>query len=810
MTDLLADVRYGARTFVKRPGFAVVAVLLLALGIGATTTIFSWVEGFVLRPLPGVSDASSLVMVNGTTKTRRDISLSYPNFADLLRLKPASIATMTAARMVAVNVRANRDPERAWAELVTGEFFDVLGVGPSVGRVLSRDDDRQPGGHPVVVVSHAFWQQQLAGDAQVVGRTMAVNGKPFTIIGVAAEGFRGGGAGLRIDLWVPMMMQRTVTSGDRLVERGNAWLQVLARLAPGATLEEAQAGLSAAAAQLIRDYPVVNSDRGVALSPLWKAPNTASSILGPVLAVLFVVVGLVLLIVCANLASLMLARAAGRQREIAVRLALGASRLRIVRQLLTESLLLSVAGAALGLLFAVWGSQMFSAFIPPTPQPITGELSLTARVPLLGMTLVIVTTVLFGLLPALQATRTTLVPALKDTRGSIGGRRRTRVRSGLVVAQVALSMVLLVGAGLFARTLQQSQHADVGFDLEQGVLASIDVLPAGYDAARGTQFYRDLLAEVRAIPGVQGAGLARDIPLKLGAGSDTSGDIEGYASSKDEEIVLYYDRVSPGFLSTLGAPLLEGRQFDETDDLDHPKVVVINQTMARRYWKNRSAVGGRIHLGEWYTVVGVVGDLKYSTLNAPPVSFVYLPLYASYRPDVTLLVRTAGAPSALIPGIRAAVARLNPDLPLFDVRTMEEHRHQVTFIAAIAASLLGAFGGVALLLATVGLYGLLGFVVSQRTSEIGLRVALGAQRADIRRLIGGHGLRLTVVGTALGLGLALLLMPLMSSQLVGVSATDGVTYVVAAFVLLVGASGASYLPARRAARVDPLTALRDE
>jgi predicted permease len=369
---------------------------------------------------------------------------------------------------------------------------------------------------------------------------------------------------------------------------------------------------------------------------------------------------------------------------------------------------------------------------------------------------------------------------------------------------------MLIGAGLFVRTLQQSQRGDVGFDLEQGLLASLDLLPAGYNQEEGNLFYQRLLNEVLTVPGITAAGLGRDIPLKLGGGSDTSGDIEGYVPLQGEEITLYYDRVSPGFLPTLGVPLIAGRGFTDEDDQDHPKVIVINETMAKRYWKNGPALGGRVNLGEWHTVIGVVKDMKYTTLNAPPVSFVYLPIYAGYRPDTTLVVRTAGDPASVIPGLRAAVSQVDANVPLFDLSTVADRRLMVTFIPTMAASMLGAFGIVALILATVGLYGLLAYSVSQRTAEIGVRVALGAQQADILRLVGGDGLRLTVIGGGIGLALAFVLMPLLGSQLVGVGARDSMTYVVALLCLTAGAVTASYFPARRAARTDTLRALHHE
>ncbi|HSC30052.1 MAG TPA: ABC transporter permease, partial [Vicinamibacterales bacterium] len=513
---LMNDVRYGARMLAQRPGFTATAVLILGLGVGANATIFSWVQAFLMTPLPGVADADRLVSVHGTTRTRRSISVSWPNFMDMRDAHPAGVSGMTAHRAVAINVRTTGEPERAWAELVSADFFDVLGVPAAAGRVLVPDDDRAPGASAVAVLSYDYWQRRFARDPNVVGGLISINGRPFTIVGVAPDGFRGAVAAVRMDLWVPMMMQETVMPGDRLTARGSAWLDVVARLASGATVAEAQAGLAVAAAQLASAYPEVNEDRGVAVYPLWRDPSSATAILAPVLGLLMAVVGVVLVIACANVTNLLLARGAGRHREVAVRLALGASRRHIVGQMMTESALLALAGGAAGLAAAAWTSRLLGAFVPPTPLPIVTEASLSPGVFLFGVALALGTTVVFGLVPALQASRPDLVPSLKETTGAIGGRRRTRIRATLLVAQVSLSMVLLVGAGLFVRTLQNTRHADVGFTLEQGLLASIDLLPAGYDQARGTAFFKTLRERVSAVPGVRSAALARDIPLKLG------------------------------------------------------------------------------------------------------------------------------------------------------------------------------------------------------------------------------------------------------------------------------------------------------
>jgi predicted permease len=810
MPTFFSDVRYGVRTLASKPGFTLVAILLLALGIGATTTIFSWTEGLVFRPISGVRSLDDIVAIHGTTRTRRDISVSYPNFADMRDARPASLTGMAASRLVAMNLRMPDGPERVWGELVTGDFFNLLQVTPAAGRLISAEDDRTPRSGAVVVLSESFWERRFRRDPGVIGSTAAINNAPFTIVGVAGPNFRGSSSALNAEVWIPMMMQGAVLPGNRLIARGDAWLRVFGRLAPGATIPRVESDLNQIAATLAKAYPEVNENRGVSVYPLWQDPGSPAAILGPIFLILLGVVGVVLVIVCANLASLLLARGAGRQREVAVRMALGASRMRVVRQLFTESALLAILGGAIGFAFALWGSQLLGVFIPPTPQPITGAVELTARLPLIAFGLALVTTILFGLAPAMQTTRASVVPALKETRGAIGGRRRAWLRNTLVVGQVALSVLLIVAAGLFVQTLRQARHADVGFDLEDGLLASIDLQPAGYDTRRGIAFFKELVRELEAVPGVVSVGLARDIPLKLGRGNDTSGEIEGYQPARDEEIVLGYDRVSPGYFRTLGMPLIAGRVFTDEDDANHPPVVIVNETMARRYWKNGDAVGRRINTGEWATVIGVVGDVAYTTVNASPSSFVYFPVYDAFRPDTTLVIRTTGDPAPFTERVRAAVHRLDPNLPLFDVRTMAQHKDTVLFLPRMTASILGAFGAIALVLATVGLYGLLAFVVGQRTPEIGVRMALGARRSEIVRLVVGQGVRLTLIGAALGFTLAFLLMPLVSSQLVGVSARDGLTYAATALVLVAAAGLASYLPARRAAAVDPIGALRYE
>jgi predicted permease len=811
MPTFMSDVRYGARMLVKRPGFAAVAVILLGLGVGANTAIYSWIDAVLLAPLHGAAHADSVVVVKGTTLTRRDISVSYPNYGDMRDRLPESIDGLVAFRTVAFNIRIDGDAERAWGELVSANIFSVLGVSPLHGRLLVPDDDRAPGASAVAVVSYDFWQRRFGGSPSAVGRVVAINGTPFTIVGVAPPDFSGATTSMRLDVWVPMMMQPAVYGGgDRLNSRGNAWLNVLARLSPGHDLPAAQRDLARVAAQLTEEFPDVNAERGVALYPMWRDPQSAAAVLGPVFGLLVAVTAVVLLIVCANLASLLIARGTVRQREIAVRLALGASRTRIVRQLLTESLLLAIAGGALGLIAAVFMSRGLGALVPPTPLPIATEVDFSGRVALVSFALALATTLFFGLAPALQASRPALVPTLKESRGLAGSGRR-RVRSALVVGQVALSILLLVGAGLFVRTFENARSADAGFDLHDGVLASLDLLPAGYDAERGALFFRDLLADLREVPGIESAAIARDIPLTLGnSGSDTTVEVEGYVPAEGEELTTYYDRISPGFFDTMGIPLVSGRAFDDRDTGQSEAVIIVNRTMAERYWPGGEAVGKRVNVGDWMTVVGVVEDVSYRGVGVRARPYMYLPLYSQYRPDVTLIVRTTGDPVGVLGGIRTALSARDGNVPLFDVRTMEAHREMGALLPRMAAVMLAAFGGVSLVLASVGLYGLLAFVVTQRTPEIGVRLALGADRDGIVRLVVGQGLRLAAVGGAIGLGLAALLLPLASSQLVGVGPRDGFTYALASAVLVGTAVFASYLPARRAAGVDPIQALRYE
>ena len=802
------DIRYGWRLMLSRPAFTAIAILTLGLGIGANVTIYTWVQALLLRPMPAVAAADRFVSLSTTTKTRSGLSVSWPNFVDMRARRPASVEDLIAYTMVPLNLRTGSEPERVWGLLVSVNYFDTLGLTPALGRGFLPDEDRVPEANPVAVFTYAYWQRHFAADPGIVGRSVMLNGRAFTVVGVGPEGFRGNAAGLGVDVFVPMMMQQAVMPGDRLQERGNSWLLTMVKLKPGVSVARAQADFDVVARNLAESYPD-DANRGIRISPLWRAPG-ASQILLPVLSVLMGVVGLVLLIACANVASLLLASASGRQRETAVRLALGASRGRIVRQLLTESSMLAAGGGAAGAIFAYWTTDLLRLFVPPTGIPIAFDAPISMPVILFASGLTLGSTLLFGLVPAWQGSSSNLVPALKEASGAVSSSpRRTRLRQGLVVAQVALSLMLLVSAGLFMRTLYNAQTMDPGFSTRNGLFAAIDLLPAGYDAARGTALFRDLLARTREIPGVDAATLGQRVPLNLGGGSDFGVGVDGYTPAPHEEMTVFYNRVGSDYLRTLGIGLIGGRDFSERDTPDSPRVAIINETMARRYWNGRTAIGGRVRVGEeTLEVVGVARDGKYGTLTESSRAFMYLPVQQWYRPDTVLTLKTSGDPASAALAVQRVVRKLDPNLPVFEIRTIAEHLEFALFVQRMAASLLGVFGVLALFLSTIGLYGVVAGTVAQRTPEIGMRMALGASRSDIFSLVLKQGLGVTLVGAAIGVVGAAGLTQLFKSQLVGVSATDPISFVGTTALLVFVAIVALYLPARRAAGIDPLEALR--
>jgi len=809
MQTLWQDLRYGARMLLKKPGFTLIAIITLALGIGANTAIFSLVNTVVVRPLP-VERPEQLVSLNNVALKLPVISyLNYRDFRD----RNNSFSGMLAYRYTPLGLSHNGVNERVWGYLATGAYFEVLGVKPALGRFFTPDDDRAPGAHPVAVITYDCWQKRFAGDPQVIGKTVIVNGRNFTIIGVAPQGFYGSEIIYRPEIWFPSMMQAQIEGWSTLEKRDESTFFVQCRLKPGVAMSQAEAELKTIAAQLAREFPNDNEGITVTLSPAGLLGAWMRGPIGGFAGVLMAVVGLVLLLACTNLANLLLARATERRKEIAVRLAIGAGRWRLVRQLLTETILLSGLGGALGLLLAYWLVDAMMALKPPIDIGLSTELYIDGRVMLFTLIVSALTGVIFGLLPALQSTKTDLAPALRD-EASPGGHRRSWLCNGLVVSQVSLSLVLLICAGLAMRGLQRAQLVDHGLTPQNALEISFDLSMHGYDVTRAHEFRRRLLERVRALPGVQYAGLSKFVPLNLSVSSDTI-YVEGQPERRGANVpTAMASRSSSGFLSALGTRFMQGRDFTEQDGESKQEVAVVNETFARHFWPGQSALGKRFSYagsaGPWIEVVGVIQDGKYFSLSEEATPFVYTNMRPEIGGGLILVARTTGEPQSAMAAIRREFQQLDATLPLYNVRTMVEHMAIPLFPARVAATLLSGFGLLALALAAIGIFGVMAYAVTQRTREIGIRMALGAQAGGIFKLVVGQGLKLTALGMGIGLACAFAGTRLMNGLLYGVSALDVVTFAGVSSLLALVALLACYIPARRAMKVDPMVALRCE
>ncbi len=812
------DLRYGARMLLKDPGFTLIAVITLALGIGANMAILSLVNAILLRPLP-VADPARLVSVSLIKRQGGSLGLfSYLDYQDF-RDKNEVLVGLAAYRFAPMNLSGiagkGGNNERVWGYLVSGNYFDVLGVKAALGRTFSSEEDRNPDAHPVVVLSHYCFERRYGADPGIVGRTISLNGRQFTVIGIAPEGFTGTERFFTPDIWAPSMMQSWIDPGaGRLEQRGGSGWFTVGRLNPGVSVVQAQASLGALAAELGREYPSHYEGMTVQLTPPGLViPAARTPVLG-LAGLLMVTVGMVLAVACANLAGLLMARATVRRQEIAIRLALGASRGRIMRQLLTESVLLAGLGGAFGFLFAFWVADLALALKLPLDIAVKIDVQMDWRVLSFTLLLSLLTGVLFGLIPALQATKTDLVPVLKN-EPLMAGYRRSRLRNGLIVAQVALSFVLLIAAGLMVRSLQRTQMLGPGFETEHAVVMSVNLSLQGYDEARAQEFYRQLTERVESLPGVRSASITSFLPLSLhylGVGIY----LQGQATERGARVPeAMQGSVGLNYFSTMGIPLIAGRTFTAQDKKDAPPVAIINETFARRFWPGQSAVGRRFRTGSegpLIEVIGVARDGKYFSLGEEPRPFVYRPLLQSYIGDAsndgTLIVRTAGAPSVIISAVRREIEQLDASLPVFDVKTLTEHMRLSLFPLRVGAAIVGGFGLLALLLAAIGIYGLMAYAVAQRTHEIGIRMALGAQSRDVLKLVVMQGVMLVLIGATIGLAASLALTRLMSNLLFSVSATDSLTFIVTALLLVFVSLVACWIPARRAAKVDPMVALR--
>ena len=810
------DLSYAIRSLLKRPGFVAVAVVTLALGIGANTAIFSLVNTVLLRSLP-VDQPHQIVSVAIRGKDDSMSAFSFPNFRDF-RDRNDVLSGLFVYRFVPLSLSRSGFNERIWGFEVSGNYFDVLGVNASKGRTFHQDDDNTPLANPVAVLSYESWQKRFGGDPGIVGKDVLLNNHQFKVIGIAPEGFKGTELVYTPEIWLPSSMIKWVEPGsDWLEDRNTRNFFANGRLKPGVSARQAEASLNLLAQQLAKEYPETNEGQSIkVVPPGFILPDLRGAVVS-FTWVLMGAVALVLVVTCTNLAGLMLARATDRRREIAIRLAMGANRVRLIRQLLTESVLLSLAGGVAGVMLAFWIVNVLLAFKPPIDFPLSMDVNIDWHVLLFSLCVSVLAGAIFGLAPALQATRAGLSQALRETSAQ-GGAARTRLRSVLVVAQIAISLVVLIAAGLVVRTLQQLQTMNPGFDPQNALTMSFDLGLQGYDEQRGQQFYHQLTERVQSLPGVKSAAVSSYIPLSLNYNSRNI-FIEGQPAERGENVPTAMNAsAGPRYFETMHTPLLQGREFNDQDQAKTEQVAIVNETFVRRLMPNVSssaeAVGKRFAFGSaagpFMRIVGVAKDGKYFSITEDQRPFVWTPMAQDYQSGGILTVRTEGRPESLLGAVRKEVQTLDPNLPLFDVKTLTEHMRFALFPPKIAATVLGVFGLVALLLSAIGIYGITSYTVAQRTHEIGIRLALGAQLSDVLKLVLSHGLKLTIIGAALGLLGAYLATRAITSVLYGVSATDPLTFGGVSLLLIGVALVACYVPSRRATKVDPLVALRNE
>ncbi len=828
--NFLQDVRFAGRTLLKAPIFSVVAVLSLALGIGANTAIFSMLDQVLLRLLP-VKHPEQLVLLDQKGANQgsmsNDHAFSYPMYVDF-RDKSPVFSGVLARYGLSFTMSRDGQTERVRGELISGNYFEVLGVSTILGRPFSQDDDKIPGGHPLAILSYGFWQQRFASGKNVLGSKILINGNPMTIIGVSAPGFKGTETGRVIDVFLPMMMKAQATpTWNELDNRRNMWLNVIARLKPGVTAAQAQAGMAVLYRQILEEeLKGIASDskrfrdrfvsKPLRLLPAATGMSQLQEQFSAPLIVLMGMVGLVLLIACANVANLLMARAAARQKEVAIRLALGASRGQIVRQLLIESGILGLVGGAVGLLVASWAGDALIAFLPFPDAMGAFSSHPDVRVLAFNFSLAIVTGVVFGLVPALQSTRPALAPTLKDQAGNIsGGLGHVRFRKGLVVAQVALSLLLLVGAGLFARSLYNLKSLNPGFRTDHLLEFSLEPSLNGYSQERIQALFVQLQDNIGNLGGVRGVSMAEVGPLSGDMNLSTV-RVEGYKPREDEDMNPYTNFVAPKFFSTIGVPVIAGRDFRESDKLGAAKVCILNETMARRFFGGENPIGKHVAAQPSrgpmdIEIIGVVADGKMQSLREKVPISVYFP----YMQDKSLTsmnfyVRTQQEPGQAGNSVRAEVGRIDGNLPVFNMKTMEDQVDEALLVERIIASLSAFFGLLATVLASIGLYGVMAYSVARRTREIGIRMALGAEQGNVVWLVLKEVAFMTAIGIVIGLPASYVLGRLVESQLFGLAPYDPFTLVGATGILIVIALLAGGIPARRATRIDPMIALRYE
>jgi predicted permease len=816
MESLLQDVRYGIRMLRKNPGFSALAILTIAVGIGASATIFSWIRAVLLNPLPGAGDPDHVVALEMLTPSGEWTPTSYLDFRDF-RHHAKSLNGLTVTYPVDLAVGEERQEERIWGELVSGDYFDVLRVRPEVGRFFSKaESGDEQNAHAVAVISHSLWKNRYRSDPSVVGTTVRINRYPYTIIGVAPVSFHGSMPGLSFEVWMPATMfgQLSSTGDWMLKDRKTRMFRVLARLAPAVRIEQARAELEGIAREMAEADADTNQGMSVTLLPLWRSHYGIQDSLVTPLSILMGACGVVLLIVCANVANLLLARAVARQRELSVRLALGARRSRLIRQLLTESLLIAVGGVLVGLCVCNWLGGSLRWLVPATTLPNLVRAPLDAGVLFFMAGLAFAVASLAGLIPAIHAARSEVNEALKEGgRSGSANAHSHRMRSLLVSSEVALAVVALIGAGLFMRSFQLARAIRPGFDPYHVALAEMNVSAAGYDARQADSFRVRIKQSLEHQPGVTAVAYGDYIPLSVSAGSWEDLEIQGYVPGRNENMKIYRNLISPGYFDLMKIPILEGRDFTLQDDSTRPPVMIVTQEFVRRFFGNRNPIGQKVHgWGQWFSVIGVVENSKIYRLTESPTPYFYVPIRQIYRPEMGLkfFVRSSVPIDEAVAALRRASRAIDPSVAVFNAMPLDEYIAASLFPQKIAASLLATLSSIALLLAAIGLYGVMAYSVAQRTSEIGIRVALGAEPVDVLRMILREGMLLTLPGLGAGWLLAVAMAHLVSASLVRVSPHDPSIYAAVAVFTVLVALGAAAHPARRAAKVDPMVALRYE
>lgn len=801
----------------KRPGLASVAALTLALGIGANAAIFSCINSLLLKPLP-VPEADAMVRLHETIGPNVEASFSYPDYKDYNE-KNSVFEGIFAISIEQAALSQENQNDVIWGEVVSGNYFDVLKVKPALGRAFLPEEDKTLDTHPVVVISHSLWQRRFAEDKSIVGKTIKLNGRAFTVIGIGPEGFYGSKYGLALDFWVPMMMvQAMQISPDLLTERGTRWLETLARLKPGVPIEQAQAEIATITQRLNEAYPTERpSNKQVIVKPeIIGRYEDAEGVITLSSVMAMVVVALILLIACANVANLLLARATERQKEIGIRISLGASRFRLLRQLLTESIMLSLAGGVVGLIFAYWLCDLMQSGIPALPyNMVQGLFAPDGRVLIFSFCLSVLTGIIFGIVPALHASNTEVVPILKGESGTmIGKSRRFSLKNALVVVQISLSLIVLVCGGLFLKSFRNAQKIDPGFKTENVMLLSLNPRLLGYDDEKTRALYTQLTERAAGLPGVKSVSVIERLPLA--DGSNSTGPIikDGDPAPRaGEGIGVLTTVIGPGYFKTLDIPFT-GRDFDARDKESAPRVAIINEELARRVWPGENALGKKFRIGDVSSqlteVIGIAKNGKYRSLGENPRPFLYRPMTQMSGRGMTLIVSGASNPTNLVGAVRAEVRSLDPQLPIYNIKTMNEHLSWAFWGFRTGAMFALAFGLTALFLAATGLYSLMSYAVSQRTREIGVRMALGAQARDVLKLITWQGMQLVAVGMAIGLLASFAVTRFLASLLIGVSPNDFWTFGAIALLLILVALLACYVPARKATKVDPMNALRYE